>query len=185
MLTGAVHRVADCMIRRVIPQPPEWQHIGNQINAAMIFARADFVGVNHRQPSITLDLKIIDGHCGRVRADIDIDCNMHGLANRKLVLWTLTDKVQPVDEVYVKHPALDRDVLKAHLCTARIMIVNTCGYAFAVDTPGKKMHLSTRADEVVDCAMNRRALWTDYGDFVATATVRVERIVSARDECEQ
>jgi hypothetical protein len=24
-------------------QPTEWQHIGNQIDAAMIFARADFV----------------------------------------------------------------------------------------------------------------------------------------------
>ena len=29
-----------------IPQPTEWQHIGNQIDAAMIFARADFVNVN-------------------------------------------------------------------------------------------------------------------------------------------
>ena len=34
---------ADCIIRRVILQPTEWQHIGNQINAAMIFAGADFV----------------------------------------------------------------------------------------------------------------------------------------------
>jgi hypothetical protein len=25
-----------------IPEPTEWQRIGNQINAAMIFARADF-----------------------------------------------------------------------------------------------------------------------------------------------
>ena len=29
----------------VIPQATEWQRIGNQINAAMIFARTDFVGV--------------------------------------------------------------------------------------------------------------------------------------------
>src|SRR5690242_13627177 len=29
-----------------VPQPTEWQHIGNQINAAMIFARADFLKVD-------------------------------------------------------------------------------------------------------------------------------------------
>jgi hypothetical protein len=29
-----------------VPQPTEWQRIGNQ-NAAMIFARADFVNVFH------------------------------------------------------------------------------------------------------------------------------------------
>ena len=27
------------------PEPTEWQRIGNQIDAAMIFARADFVNV--------------------------------------------------------------------------------------------------------------------------------------------
>jgi hypothetical protein len=43
-----VHRVADCIIGRVIPQPTEWQRIGNQINAAMIFARADFVNVRRK-----------------------------------------------------------------------------------------------------------------------------------------
>ena len=39
-------RVSDCITDRVwlaIPQPTEWQRIGNQINAAMIFARSDFV----------------------------------------------------------------------------------------------------------------------------------------------
>ena len=44
--TAAVHRVADCMIRRVIPQPSEWQNIGNEINALFIFARSDFVNVH-------------------------------------------------------------------------------------------------------------------------------------------
>jgi hypothetical protein len=34
-----MHRVADCIIRRVIPQPTEWQRIGDEINAAMIFLR--------------------------------------------------------------------------------------------------------------------------------------------------
>ena len=45
-------RVVDCVADRVrlaIPQATEWQRIGNQIDAAMIFARADFVGV-HRKP---------------------------------------------------------------------------------------------------------------------------------------
>ena len=40
--------VADCVagsVRSVIPQPTEWQRIGNQIDAAMIFARPDFVKV--------------------------------------------------------------------------------------------------------------------------------------------
>ena len=39
-------RVADCVSNRVllaIPQPTEWQHIGNQIDATVIFALADFV----------------------------------------------------------------------------------------------------------------------------------------------
>jgi hypothetical protein len=43
-------RVADCVadcVPLAIPQSPEWQHIGNQINAAFIFARADFVNVHH------------------------------------------------------------------------------------------------------------------------------------------
>jgi hypothetical protein len=36
--------VADC-VWLAIPQPTEWQRIGDQIDAAMIFARADFVNV--------------------------------------------------------------------------------------------------------------------------------------------
>jgi hypothetical protein len=38
--------VADCVLDRVwfaVPQPTEWQRIGNQIDAAMIFARSHFV----------------------------------------------------------------------------------------------------------------------------------------------
>jgi hypothetical protein len=31
----------------LLPQPTEWQRIGNQIDAAMIFARADFVSVHY------------------------------------------------------------------------------------------------------------------------------------------
>ena len=34
--------VADC-IRLAIPQPTEWRRIGDEIKAAFIFARADFV----------------------------------------------------------------------------------------------------------------------------------------------
>jgi hypothetical protein len=33
-----------------MPQPTEWQRIGNQIDAAFIFARTDFVNV-HRDGS--------------------------------------------------------------------------------------------------------------------------------------
>jgi hypothetical protein len=36
--------LADC-VWFAIPQPTEWQRIGNQIDGAMIFARADFVNV--------------------------------------------------------------------------------------------------------------------------------------------
>jgi hypothetical protein len=46
MLAAAVQRVADCMIRRVISQPTERQHVADQIDAAMIFARADFIFVH-------------------------------------------------------------------------------------------------------------------------------------------
>jgi hypothetical protein len=33
------------MVWRVVPQATEWQHVGNQIDAVMIFARAQFVNV--------------------------------------------------------------------------------------------------------------------------------------------
>jgi len=36
--------IADC-VWLAIPQPTEWQRVGNQISAAVIFARADFVNV--------------------------------------------------------------------------------------------------------------------------------------------
>ena len=32
-------------VRLAVPQPTEWQRIGDQISAAMIFARTDFVNV--------------------------------------------------------------------------------------------------------------------------------------------
>ena len=53
-----MHRVADCIIRRVIPQPTEWQLIGNQIDAAPILARSDLVNV-HRVVSWS-DWSIVD-----------------------------------------------------------------------------------------------------------------------------
>ena len=40
---AAVLRVIDCRPRVLIPKPTERQRIGNQIDSAMIFARADFV----------------------------------------------------------------------------------------------------------------------------------------------
>jgi len=48
MRAAAMLRVSDCVrdsIRLAIPQPTEWQRIGNQIDAAFILARADFVNV--------------------------------------------------------------------------------------------------------------------------------------------
>jgi hypothetical protein len=48
MWSAAVFRVSDCVrdgIRLAIPQPTERQRIGDQIDAAFIFARTDFVNV--------------------------------------------------------------------------------------------------------------------------------------------
>jgi hypothetical protein len=48
MRPAAVHRIADCVADRVwftVPQPTEWQSIGNEIDTAFIFARSDFVNV--------------------------------------------------------------------------------------------------------------------------------------------
>jgi len=45
-----VHRISDCIADRgglAIPQPPEWKNSGNQIDAAMIFVRADFVNPDY------------------------------------------------------------------------------------------------------------------------------------------
>jgi hypothetical protein len=42
------------MIWRVIPQPTEWERIGNQIDAAMIFAQADLVNVQFATQSVSL-----------------------------------------------------------------------------------------------------------------------------------
>ncbi len=49
MLPTALLRVADCVrdgLRPGIPQPTERECIGNQIDAAFIFARADLVNVH-------------------------------------------------------------------------------------------------------------------------------------------
>jgi hypothetical protein len=47
-----LHRIADCIldcIRLGIPQATEWQRIGNQINAAFIFARTNGLGETFRR----------------------------------------------------------------------------------------------------------------------------------------
>jgi len=47
-----MHRVADCIrdgVWLAIPEPTEWQRIGNQIDAAIIFTWADFVNVHRWQ----------------------------------------------------------------------------------------------------------------------------------------
>jgi hypothetical protein len=48
--------VANCVADRVwlaVPKPTEWQRVGNQINASMIFARVNFVNVHVCQPLLT------------------------------------------------------------------------------------------------------------------------------------
>ena len=48
MCAAVLAGVADCIagsVRSVLPEPTERQRIGDQINAAMIFARTDFVNV--------------------------------------------------------------------------------------------------------------------------------------------
>jgi hypothetical protein len=50
-----VHSEIGSTVRVCVPQPTEWQRIGNQIDAAMIFARSDFVSVDaHKQPDVPL-----------------------------------------------------------------------------------------------------------------------------------
>jgi len=39
-------RVIDRVSLFGVPEPTEWEHIGNEINAAMIFTRSDFVNVH-------------------------------------------------------------------------------------------------------------------------------------------
>jgi len=49
MRAGAKLRESNCIadgVRFAVPQPTEWQRIGNEIDAAMIFTRADFVNVH-------------------------------------------------------------------------------------------------------------------------------------------
>ncbi len=41
-MLGVTDGIRDC-VWLAVPQPTEWQHIGNQLNAAMVFARADLV----------------------------------------------------------------------------------------------------------------------------------------------
>jgi hypothetical protein len=45
MRAATVFCVADCISDFQIPQPTDWQRIRDQIKAAMIFARANFVKV--------------------------------------------------------------------------------------------------------------------------------------------
>jgi hypothetical protein len=42
----AIIQIPQPELRTTVPQATEWQHVGNEINAAMIFARADFVNVH-------------------------------------------------------------------------------------------------------------------------------------------
>jgi hypothetical protein len=48
---GIIHRPAIKNDSGAIPQPTEWQRIGNQIDATMIFARADFIFMHRKMHS--------------------------------------------------------------------------------------------------------------------------------------
>jgi hypothetical protein len=45
MGAAAVLRGIDCRARILIPQPTEWQHIGNRIDTAFVCAPEEFVNV--------------------------------------------------------------------------------------------------------------------------------------------
>src|SRR4029453_3160330 len=56
-------RVSPRWLRPRVPQPTEWQRIGNEINAPFIFAWADFVNVHgmlQRLASDIVDSKKVD-----------------------------------------------------------------------------------------------------------------------------
>jgi hypothetical protein len=40
-------RVSDCVVRFGVPEPTEWQRIGDEIDAAFVFAKADFGATGH------------------------------------------------------------------------------------------------------------------------------------------
>jgi hypothetical protein len=54
-------RIPGC-VRGATPQASEWQRIGDQINAAFIFARADFINVQRRFASDNQQSKKLDPH---------------------------------------------------------------------------------------------------------------------------
>ena len=75
----------DCIIWRVIPQPTEWQHIADQIDAA-IFVRADFVNKRTRRAIKIPDAHRDDGKRFVLRADeiltafLELQPAIHGFA---------------------------------------------------------------------------------------------------------
>jgi hypothetical protein len=43
MRSAVVHRLADCVRGVSLPRPTKWQRVADEIDAAIIFARSDFV----------------------------------------------------------------------------------------------------------------------------------------------
>jgi hypothetical protein len=57
-------RVSDCIADRVgfaIPEPTEWQRIGDKIKAAPIFARSNFVNIGRNRWMTMTKLKKLTG----------------------------------------------------------------------------------------------------------------------------
>ncbi len=96
------------------------------------------IAVDERLP--TLDAKIIEEHSHRT---IGVDCNVQGLVNRKVVVWTLTDNVEPVDERLGKLPIYERP-RKARRRKASCLIAKTSSFAGTADTLWLKLLSPTK-----------------------------------------
>src|SRR5436309_2099136 len=89
--------VPDCVADRVwfaVPQPTEWQRIGNQIDAAMIFAGAHFVNVH---PSSTVRFCLPPNL--RLRLSSGVSRESHRLA-RVLVLACSLGLTRPLHRTH-------------------------------------------------------------------------------------
>jgi len=84
---------------------------------------------------ITLGTKIIEVHGDRT---IGVKSNVCGFVNHKVIAWTLTDNVEPVDERHVRLPILERS-RKTCLSKASRPIPQTSGFAGTGDTLRLKM----------------------------------------------
>jgi|GraSoiStandDraft_29_1057270.scaffolds.fasta_scaffold2631950_2 hypothetical protein len=60
-MLSVVNCVADC-VWLAVPETTEWKRIGNQVDAAIILARADFVNVGRMRGAYHGTMKILSVH---------------------------------------------------------------------------------------------------------------------------